>query len=375
VADEKFPVKRVLHIIDSLHLGGAQEVVLNLATCGSARFRHEVATMHGHGIYWDRLRQAGVKVHSLSPHKLLPFYLASIPWRLLADRPDILHCHLIPSNIIAKPLGALLGVPVLINHDHTNDTRRAESRLLLALDRFSNRFASHIVAVSASCRDFLITRESIPTSDVTLVPNAIDLRRFSPASARRDQARVERGLPASARVVAGVGRLNPQKNFALFLDIAAQLAPQFPDLHFLLAGDGPEEKMLREKAAALGISDRVTFSGYVADTRLVYLAADVLLMPSRYEGLPMALLEAMAMGLPVVASQLDGIAEVIGDGREGFLVPSDNASLFVERTAALLQDADLSSRIAQNARAKIEASFSVERMTSAVEEIYDRFLP
>jgi glycosyltransferase involved in cell wall biosynthesis len=375
VADEKFSVKRVLHIIDSLYLGGAQEVVLNLATCGSSRFRHEVATMHGHGIYWDRLRQAGVKVHSLSPHKLLPLYLASIPWRLLADRPDILHCHLIPSNIIAKPLGALLGVPVVINHDHTNDTRRAESRLLLALDRFSNRFASHIVAVSASCRNFLITRESIPANDVTLVPNAIDLLRFSPAVARRDQARLELGLPASARVVAGVGRLNPQKNFALFLDVAAQLAPRFPDLHFLLAGDGPEEKMLREKAAALGIADRVTFSGYVADTRLVYLAADVLLMPSRYEGLPMTLLEAMAMGLPVVASQLDGIAEVIGDGREGFLVPSDEAALFVERTAALLQDAELSSCIAQNARAKIEASFSVERMTSAVEEIYDRFLP
>ena len=375
MADEKFPVKRVLHIIDSLHLGGAQEVVLNLATCGSSRFRHEVATMHGHGIYWNRLKQAGVKVHSLSPHKLLPLYLASIPMRLLADRPDILHCHLIPSNIIAKPLGALLGVPVLINHDHTNDTRRADSRLLLALDRFSNRFASHIVAVSASCRDFLITRESISASDVTLVPNAIDLRRFSPASARRDHARLELGLPASERVVAGVGRLNPQKNFSLFLDIAAQLAPRFPDLHFLLAGDGPEEKMLREKAATLGIADRVTFSGYVADTRLVYLAADVLLMPSRYEGLPMTLLEAMAMGLPVVASQLDGIAEVIGDGREGFLVPSDDAPLFVERTAALLQDADLSSRIAQNARAKIEACFSVERMTSAVEEIYDRFLP
>ena len=375
MADEKFPVKRVLHIIDSLHLGGAQEVVLNLATCGSARFRHEVATMHGQGIYWDRLRRAGVKVHSLSPHKLLPLYLASIPWRLLVDRPDILHCHLIPSNIIAKPLGALLGVPVVINHDHTNDTRRADSRLLLALDRFSNRFASHIVAVSASCRDFLITRESIPANDVTLVPNAIDLRRFSPSTAMRDQARIELGLPASARVVAGVGRLNPQKNFALFLDIAAQLAPRFPGLHFILAGDGPEEKMLREKAAALGIADRVTFSGYVADTRLVYLAADVLLMPSRYEGLPMTLLEAMAMGLPVVASQLDGIAEVIGDGREGFLVPSDDASLFVERTAALLQDVELSSRIAQNARAKIEASFSVERMTSAVEEIYDRFLP
>ena len=81
------------------------------------------------------------------------------------------------------------------------------------------------------------------------------------------------------------------------------------------------------------------------------------------------------MGLPVVASKLDGIAEVIGDGAEGFLVPSDDAALFVERTAALLADAELSSRISKNARAKIEASFSVERMTSAVEDIYDRFLP
>jgi glycosyltransferase involved in cell wall biosynthesis len=83
----------------------------------------------------------------------------------------------------------------------------------------------------------------------------------------------------------------------------------------------------------------------------------------------------MAMGLPVVASKLDGIAEVIGDGSEGFLVPSDDAALFVERTAALLADAELSSRISKNARAKIEASFSVERMTSSVEDIYDRFLP
>jgi glycosyltransferase involved in cell wall biosynthesis len=368
-------VKRVLHIIDSLHLGGAQEVVLNLATCGSPRFRHEVATMHGRGIYWDRLTQVGVKVHSLSPHKFLPAYLASIPWRILADKPDILHCHLIPSNIIAKPLGALLGVPVIINHDHTNDPHRIDNKILLALDKSTNRFAHHIIAVAAACRDFLTSHESIRPEKISLVPNAIDLRRFSPREASRDEARASLGLPAASRIVAGVGRLNPQKNFALFLDIAAQLAPRFPDLHFLLAGDGPEEQMLREKASALGIANRVTFSGYVADTRLVYLAADVLLMPSRYEGLPMTLLEAMAMGLPVVASKLDGIAEVIGDGAEGFLAPSDDAALFAERTAALLADAELSSRISKNARAKIEASFSVERMTSSVEDIYDRFLP
>ena len=372
---EKSFVKRVLHIIDSLHLGGAQEVVLNLATCGSSRFRHEVATLHGHGIYWDRLKKAGVQVHSLSPHKFLPVYLASIPWRILADKPDILHCHLIPSNIIAKPLGALLGVPVIINHDHTNDPHRIDNKILLALDKSTNRFAHHIIAVASACRDFLTSHESISPDKISLVPNAIDLRRFSPGEASRDEAKARLGLPAGSRIVAGVGRLNPQKNFGLFLDIAAQLAARFPNVHFLLAGDGPEEKMLREKAAALGIASRILFSGYVSNTRLVYLAADVLLMPSRYEGLPMTLLEAMAMGLPVVASKLDGIAEVIGDGEEGFLVPPADAALFVERTASLLTDAELSSCIAKNARAKIEARFSVERMTSAVEDIYDRFLP
>lgn len=368
-------MKRVLHVIDSLHLGGAQEVLLNLATCGSSRFLHEVATMHGNGIYWDRLREAGIKVHSLSPHKYLPLYLATLPALLLAKRPDILHCHLIPSNIIAKPFGALLGVPLILNHDHTNDPHRIDNKLLLAFDKTSNRFARHFIAVAAACRDFLIQHESIPPEKITLVPNAIDLRRFSPGTISRKESRESLGLPPDAPVIAGVGRLNPQKNFALFLDIAAALAPRFPDLRFLLAGEGPEEVMLRQKAAALGLADRVVFSGYVADTRKVYVASDFLLMPSRFEGLPMTLLEAMAMGLPVVASRLDGIAEVVEDGREGFLVKCSDTAGFVERCAGLLENPAKSSEFAAHARAKIEACFSVERMTSAVEAIYDRFLP
>ena len=369
------PVKRVLHVIDSLHLGGAQEVVLNLATCGSSRFQHEVATMHGHGIYWDRLQDAGVKVHSLSPNKHLPLYLAKLPSLLLAKRPDILHCHLIPSNIIAKPLGALLGVPLILNHDHTNDPQRIDNKLLLALDKTTNRFAHHIIAVAGACRDFLIQHESIPLEKITLVPNAINLRRFSLGNADRAKSRNKFGLPIDAKVIAGVGRLNPQKNFSLFLDIAAALAPRFPELRFLLAGEGPEESMLCEKARTLGLADRIVFAGYVADTRQVYAAADILLMPSRFEGLPMTLLEAMAMGLPVVASKLDGIAEVIEDGREGFLIESNDTHGFVERCAALLENPAKSSEVAAHARAKIEARFSVERMTSAVEAIYDQFLP
>lgn len=367
--------RRVLHIIDSLDLGGAQEVVLNLASCGSERFHHEVATLHGRGVYWDRLQQAGIRVFSLSPHKYLPLYLASIPWLLLRGRYDIVHCHLIPSNIIAKPLAALCGVSAILNHDHTNDTHRAENKILLALDRFANRFASHLIPVSASCRDFLMEHESIPNERITLVPNAIDLRRFTPGSTTKAEARQKLGVCANGSVLAGVGRLNPQKNFSLFLDVAARLASRFPDLRFLLAGDGPEEKMLRSKASALGIADRVLFTGYVSDSRLVYLAADVLLMPSRFEGLPMTLLEAMAMGLPVVASRLDGIAEVVDDPEDGLLAPPDDADLFVDHVAALISNRELAADMAKRARSKIENRYSVERLTAAVESIYDRHAP
>lgn len=367
-------MKTVLHVIDSLDLGGAQEVVLNLATCGSGEFHHEVAALHGRGIYRQRLLEAGVRVHSLAPHRFFPLYLATLPALIARLRPRVVHAHLIPSNILAKPLAVALRVPAVVSHDHTNDSRRIDSKPLLALDRWANRFARHFIAVSASCRDFLVRHENIEPARISVVRNAIDLNRFDPRLIDRSSARKKLGLPLEGRWVAGVGRLNPQKNFALFLDVASRLARQFPGLRFLLAGNGPEESALKRRTHELGLEDRVVFSGYVADSRLVYRAADVLLMPSLFEGLPMTLLEAMAMDLPVVASRLDGMAEVLRDGQNGLLVASGDAEGFEHAVARLLEDDIFAGNIKHAARSTIEAGFSVEGMTQAVESVYHRLL-
>ncbi|MEI6491634.1 MAG: glycosyltransferase [Verrucomicrobiota bacterium] len=369
-------MKKVLHVIDSLHLGGAQEVVLNLATGGDQkRFCHEVATMHGRGIYWDRMAAAGIPLHSLSPNKFVPWYMASLPALLLKGKFDILHCHLVASNILAKPFGRLCRVPVILNHDHTNDDYRASQRVRLALDTLSNRFASHIITVSDSCRRFLIGREGVPAEKITLIQNAIDLGRFSAGCGTRAEARKSLGLPAHGPVVAGVGRLNPQKNFSLFIRIAAEVLKRHPDSVFLLAGEGPEEGKLRQLAQESGLGGRLHFCGYVPDTRQAYLAADVLLMPSLFEGLPMTLLEAMAMRVPVVASALDGIAEVVEDGRDGFLVPSGDAAMFSDRVCRLIDNPDLSSDVRAAASEKISLRFSSVRMCREVEAVYNRYLP
>ncbi len=356
-------VKRVLHVIDSLHLGGAQEVVLNLATCGDRqRFTHEVATMHGRGVYWTRMEELGIPLHSLSPHKFLPWYGVSLPALLLRGKFDILHCHLVASNIIAKPLGIMCGVPVILNHDHTNDDYRANQRTRLALDTLSNRFATHIIAVSESCRTFLIDREGVTADKITLVQNAIDLRRFSSGCGTRAEARKSLHLPESGPVVAGVGRLNPQKNFPLFIRIAAEVLKRHPHAHFAIAGEGPEDDLLRKLARESGVGDRLHFCGYVSDTRQVYLAADVLLMPSLFEGLPMSLLEAMAMRVPVVA-----------DGVDGFLVPTGDLHMFCERICRVIEDPSLARDIGEAASEKITRRFSSGRMCREVEQIYDRF--
>lgn len=370
------PRIRVLHVIDSFDLGGAQTALLHLVRHrDSARFDVEVAAMHGRGVYWDRFAELGVPVHSLSPRKWLPVYFLKLAALLLARRFDVVHCHLFGANILAKPLAALLGARVLINHDQCNDRARIDSRALFLVDKITNRLSSHICAVSRSIRDFLVDHERVPADRVSVVYNGVDIAGFTPGAGARDSAREKLGLPREAFVVAGVGRLHPQKNFALFLDVATEaLARSKITLHFIIAGTGPEEAMLRERAKSLGIADRVTFAGFVADMRAIYMAADALLLTSLYEGLPLTVLEAMATGVPVIASRLDGIGEILGDGVDSRLAASGNRTEFVEALLEISAQPETARRLAAAARKKVEATFSAESMAREVEAIYDRCL-
>ncbi len=363
--------KRILHVIDSFDLGGAQEALVNLIACADReKFAPEVATMHGRGVYWEKFRALGVPVHSLSPHKFVPLYFWNLLRLLLTRDYDIVHCHLLAANLVAKPLAALVGVPVRFNHDQANDEYRHRQKLRLALDKFANRFSTHICAVSASIVEFLVKHEGVPREKISLVHNAIDLRRFTPAPGRRAKLRREWRLPPDAPVVAGIGRLNYQKNFALFLEVAAEIAPSHPNAIFVIAGTGPEERALRKSAGT-----NVRFLGFVAETARLYDAVDFLLMPSRFEGLPMALLEAMAMRVPVVASRLDGISEVIVDGMDGMLATPSFKDEFVAHLRTLLDEPTCAAQLAERAFQKVTAHFSAERMTREVEALYTRYLP
>ena len=358
---------RVLHVIDSFDLGGAQTALLNLVRAmDRTRFTAEVAAMHGRGVFWENFAALGIPLHSLSPAKWLPLYVPRLMQLLAQRRFDLVHCHLFGANWIAKPVAAAMGVPVRVNHDQCNDRLRHDSAAARWIDTATNRLSTHVCAVSRSTRDFLIEQEHLPAARVSVVYNGVDTAHFAP---------VPRATPPKAgALIAGVGRLHPQKDFMLFLEVAAALAKEDSSVRFLIAGTGPEAGALRDQAAALGIADRVTFAGHVADMRAVYRQADVLLMTSRYEGTPLTVLEAMASGVPVVASRLDGIAEVIADGADGFLVTPGARDEFVISVAAVLADGDLRGRVTKAAREKVVAHFSAKAMTAQVEAIYTECL-
>jgi glycosyltransferase involved in cell wall biosynthesis len=367
---------RLLHIIDHLGSGGAQETLLSLLKYADRqRFQVEVATLHGQGYYWEAIRRLQVPIHSLSPYKFVPLYLSNLLYLLRRGKFDLIHCHLTASNLIAKPLAVLAGVPYILNYDQ-NDIHRKEQKWLMWLDRLANLLTHHIVAVSASTRDFLLQQEKVSPEKITVIYNGVDLERFRPAAAATNRLtwRHQWNLPENCLVVGGVGRLRRQKNFSFFLQVAREVLQNLPEVCFVIAGEGPEREKLESLAHDLGIASRVRFLGYVRDMAALYPAMDVLLMTSHAEGTPLTILEAMAVGVPLVATQVDGMAEVLDDEADAFLVPPGDVSLFAQRTCRLLQDKLLAWQFGQSALAKVHKHYAAPAMARQVEAIYQRCL-
>ncbi len=372
---------KILHVIDHLGSGGAQEAVCQLVKYRQAqRFQPEVVALHGFGHYRDVLSSWGVPVHSLVPQGFaraaIPFIFLRLFFLLARHRFDIVHTHLIGANVLAAPLAALYRVPVRFTHDQTMDDVRDYSLVHRWLDTLANRCNHHVIAVSSSIRTFLCRKEGVSPQKVSVIYNSVDLNRFSPRPdpRAREEARHKWGLPADALIVGGVGRLHYQKNYPLFLEVAAQVCERVPQALFVIAGEGSERDGLVEMSRTLGLADRVRFLGFVKEMPELYECLDLLLLTSHFEGTPLTVLEAMAMGVPVVASEVDGVAEVLEHNRDGLLAPPGRGEVFVTEVCRVLQDRDLWRRLSRTGQEKARRHYSAEAMVRQVEALYLQYL-
>ena len=359
---------RVLHVIDHLGLGGAQTALLDmLKHRNQTDFEVEIAVMHGRGPFADELEKLGLRVHVLSPAKWPPAYIPAFLRLVREGNFAVLHFHLQGANWLAKPLAALAGQRVRIAHDHTSGDLKFRGVASLPPDAFSHLFSSRVIAVSEGVRDFLVRWEAVPSDRIEVIPNGVNVTDFRPGTAEeKASARRRWGIPADAFVAGGMGRLAHEKNFALL----PELALRHPDVLFVVAGSGPEKVALHAQAASLGVAERVRFLGAISERSDFYRALDIFLLPSLYEGLPMALLEAMASGVPVLSSRLEGIASALSEENEGLLAPPGDMAAFSAQLKRLAGSLELRQRLGAAARIRVEISFAASNTARRIEALY-----
>lgn len=288
---------------------------------------------------------------------------------LRTHRIDVLHTHKFGSNVWGTLAGRAAKVPVILAHEHTwsyegQPLRRALDRHLIA------KGADRFLAVSSEDRRRMIEIERVPPGKAVYVPNGILV---TPPTPGRD-LRAELGIAPDAPVIGVVAVLRPQKALGVLLEAVATLVPEQPDLRVVIAGDGPERGVLEERVDMLSLTSKVCFLGARTDVSDVLGAFDVAVCCSDFEGSPLAVMEYMAAGLPIVATAVGGVPDLIATGVHGLLVPPRDPPALAAALRRILSDRDLAAALGEQARARQRSEFELGVLVRRLEALYTELL-
>lgn len=372
---------KILFLITTMGTGGADRQVVEL----SSRLKNR-----GHEILVLSIRPPGPMAKDLIAHRVNFLSIAIDKVTLfqggkaLRDtinivrkfQPHIIHSHMIHANILARLTRLFVHVPVLICTAHSIDERghKGSGRMRTLLYRLTDPLCDLTTQVSHAGLERYIRIGAVPKHKIRYVPNGVDTRRFAPDPETRARTRRELGFDKEF-VWLAVGRFVPQKDYTTMLYAFASAKTKYPDTYLLIAGDGPLRLSMETLAQELGIKERVRFLGVRHDIPELMNAADGYLLSSFWEGMPMVLLEAHAVGLPIVATDVGGNREVVLDGKTGFLVPPKNPETLAQAMLRLIGlPEEERQRMGREGRKHVEENFSIERVVDVWEVLYRELL-
>ena len=357
---------RILYLITDLDVGGAEKALCQLVLgLDRERFDPTVACLTGRGELGRVLEGRGIDVVYLNVSAWTAWLGIWRLWRLLRrKRSDVLHSFLFHANLAGRLAALLARTPKVISAVRVAEPRRSH----LWLDRLTQWLCDVETCVADAVRTYTHERAGVRLDKLVTVPNGIDVSEYEDA-----QPQLPAGIAAAPgrRFILTIGRIDRQKDPETFLRAAQRIRERIPEVHFLWAGDGPLRAAAERQAAELDLADAVHFLGQVAEVKPLLAAADVLVLASRWEGMPNAILEAMAAAKPVVATNVGGCPELIVDGETGFLVAPGDPKALAGRVIRLLENQELAESMGQAARQRAAECFTIERMVEANVRLYE----
>jgi glycosyltransferase involved in cell wall biosynthesis len=361
----------IVHVVDSLEFGGLERVVTDLAV-SQLQHGHRVSVFSINDTkgFAPELRSCGIDVHVGHKQGTLDLAVLKALRRVASQQSaDIVHGHnFVPNYYAALAMLGMWRRPCLVNTCHDMGARLSNRKLRL-LFQFSLLKTARVAMVGAQVHERYVSSGMVRASRAETVLNGIPVDRFQITAPRRLAAREKLGIDNDAFVLGCVGRLVGLKNHALLIDLLPDLLRIQPRLKLVIVGYGELHAALNQQAASLGVSDHVVITGQRSDVADLLPGFDVFALPSLTEGLSIALLEACASGLPILASAVGGNPEIVHHNSTGLLVPAADPVATAAAIRMLINDEELRTRLGQSAQEWVRANAS----TDVLEQAYDKF--
>ncbi len=304
---------------------------------------------------------------------------AAVTWRLAqilrARRIDILHSHLFQSSLLASPIGRLCRVPAVVETPHVREQwRKGWLKGSFVVDRLVGRSVDYYIAVSEANARYLVKQKGLPATKIVVIRNGVDLTRFDPAHPVPPGMKRSLGFEDGDPVLVVIARLEPQKGHHVLLEALPAVRGEFRGVRLVCVGEGALRGKLEAQVRSLGLEQSVRFVGYQSDPVNWLSLADVTLLPSYFEGLPIIAIESLATGKPMVATAVDGTSEVIVDEKTGLTVPPGDPQALAGAICRLLREPQLRQSLGSAGRQWVVEHFSQERQVQRTQEFYLRSL-